>query len=100
MKTENKRAWIILMDTHCGGETPAYRDGDGNPIFYETQKEAVTEMVNDRIEILQDQLEQYSRGVREMEEIDLDCEEWVEPCEIRYDGDKVIVVLDSGKEFF
>lgn len=100
MSQKNKEGWIILMNTIVDGVQPAYRNEDGTPVVYDTEQEAVEELVNDRIEILRVQLEEYKRGEREMEEIDWDPQEWIEWCDIDFDEGKMRITLEDGRMFF
>lgn len=74
--------WIILHNAPT--PEPAWFGDDDKPVVYDTREEAVREMVEDYISTLQQQLKEFLHDERE--EIDLQCEEWVEPCTLHEDG--------------
>lgn len=83
--------WIILTETLTGKE-PAYTDGMGEPITYATEKDAQLALIEDWIETLQNQLYEFKEGQREFDEIDFNCQMWVEGCDIK---DGVISIEDE-----
>jgi hypothetical protein len=86
--------WIILTSTLCQGTIPAWFGDDGRPVVYDTQKAAYTEMLQEHIVALQSQLEDYKNDQRGADEIDFECQDWVEPCTISDDG---CIKLESGE---
>lgn len=88
-----KTGFIILIDTLCG-VSPAYFDEDGKPVIFETEKEAQVEMLEDYVSLLEQQVEEFKKGERDIEEIDTTLQEWVEYCDIDEEGK---IYLESGE---
>lgn len=74
--------WIILHNAPM--PEPALFGDDDRPVLFDTEKAAMESMVEDYIAMLNQQLQDYMIGDRD--NIDLQCEEWVEPCTLHEDG--------------
>lgn len=91
--------YIVLMDTICQGKRPAcimHDDGKAIPQTFDTLKEAQSELLEFYQTMLEFQIKEFEEGWREFEDIDLQCDTWVEPCSIDQDG---TICLEDGTEF-
>jgi hypothetical protein len=78
--------WIILTNTICQGDIPAWFDDTDRPVLFDTEKEAAEEMLSEHIDKLEHQLEELKTGVRQRDEVDWHCEDWIEACTLDDNG--------------
>jgi hypothetical protein len=90
--------YIQIIYTLCGKETAWWNEDNGKrtPVVFNTERKAQLKLLEDYYDLLGDQIEQFKSYDREFEDIDLQCEEGVEECDVKEDG---TVVLMSGEEF-
>jgi len=91
----SQEKWIILHN--CPGPEPAWWGDDNKPELFNTHKEAVEELLDDHISTLEMQLAEVKSGDREPDEVDLECDEWVEPCTLHDDG---CISLEQQPDFY
>jgi hypothetical protein len=79
--TQPKSSYAIFINTLCSGPVPAWRDKDGLPITYATEREAQLEIVDD----LQERLRQFIAGERPFDDA-VFVEEFILPVDLWPDG--------------
>lgn len=90
---ENK--WIILHN--CPGPEPAWWGEDEKPVLFDTEREAQLKMMEDFHDLVGDHIQQFKDGDRDFDEIDKECDEWVEPCTLHEDG---CITLETDDNFY
>ena len=81
---ENK--FIILTNTLCQGDIPAWFDDTDKPVLFNTEKDAVEEMLSEHIVLLETRLRELKEGIIAPDDVDLNCEDRVVPCCLSPDG--------------
>lgn len=96
---ENK--WIILMQLGNAAVPAWFTSDDKNrkdvPVLFDTQKEAVEKVLENQIDNLSRQLDEIREGFRELDDIDMEPDEWVEKCTVNDEG--VIHAEDSQEVY-
>jgi hypothetical protein len=77
--------WIILHRIG-GNEEPCWFGDDDRPVVYDSEKEATENLLDDFISSLQNQLAEVKYDMRKPDEVDLECDDWVEACTVLEDG--------------
>lgn len=83
-KKSSVTRFIILH--RCPDVQPAWFGGDNKPVIHKSEKKAQIEMIEDYIDTLKHHLDDFKRGERQFEEIDLEPDSWVDVCEVHPDG--------------
>lgn len=94
MYSANKRtrhAFAIFHTTLCDGVIPAWREEDGLPVIYSTEREAQIEIA----EMLIAQLRQFIAGERDFADA-LSTEDFILPVEVWPDG---TIHTEDGRHF-
>lgn len=92
--TLSQKKWIVLIDTLVDGTQPAYHDIDGNPCTHDSLEDAQKEMLSDWLDTLSDQVDEFKKGLRDFDEVDEQCDMWVEECQLSENGS---VILEDGR---
>lgn len=94
MYSANKRtrsAFAIFQDTICAGVVPTWREENGLPVVYATERDARIEIA----EMLIAQLEQFIAGERDFADA-LSTEDFILPVEVWPDG---AIETEDGRRF-
>lgn len=84
-----KTGYAIITETICYGPTLAWSDENGDPVLYDTFEKAEFAMIEDFVE----PINEFLAGERTRDEIEIQCEDWVERIEI--DENNIIYSIDS-----
>ena len=76
-----RTGYCIFIDTVCEGSVPIWRDGKGNYVVYETEREAQKEIADD----LMERLKQFLAGARDFEDA-ITVEDYIVPVTVKPDG--------------
>lgn len=90
-KQNNFHAFAIFQETVCDGLVPTWRDENGFPVTYATEREAQIEVA----ELLIEQLEQFVAGEREFDDA-LVSGDLILPVTVWPNG---TIQLESGRRF-
>jgi hypothetical protein len=88
-----KEKWIILQSTLCQGTIPAWFGDDDKPVVWDTEEEAQAELLSEHINTLERHFKEFKNGDREFDEIEIDCQDWIEPCTVDDEG---VITLEYG----
>lgn len=88
---KTRRAFAIFQETICDGVVPTWRDENGFPVTYDTERDAQIEIT----QMLIEQLRQFIAGEREFDDA-LTTGDFILPVDVWPDG---TIQTENGRRF-